>query len=107
MLNDCGSRREVIYDVCRPKGGTADAKIVKENVRTVEIDARGNFMLNRTKMSVAQIEAELVKAFGANPELIVFIRADKDGKIEPFAEIINRCVKNKITKFSFRTAPEK
>jgi hypothetical protein len=37
----------------------------------------------------------------------VFVRADKDGRIEPFAEILNRCIKNGITKFSFRTAPEK
>jgi len=88
-------------------GGQADAQIVKDNVRTVEIDARGNFMLNRTRMNVAQIETELVKVYRGNPNLVVFIRADKDGRIEPFAEVINRCIKNGITKFSFRTAPEK
>ncbi len=90
-----------------PPGGKADTTVKKENVRTVEIDARGNFILNRAKMSPAQIEQELVRAFRANPELIVFIRADKDGKIEPFAEIMNRCIRNNITKFSFRTAPER
>jgi biopolymer transport protein ExbD len=88
-------------------GGKADAQIVKDNVRTVEIDARGNFMLNRTRMNVAQIEQELIKVYRGNPNLVVFIRADKDGRIEPFAEIMNRCIKNGITKFSFRTAPEK
>ena len=90
-----------------PKGGTTDGKIEKDNVRTVEIDARGGFMLNRTRMNVAQIEAELVKVYRGNPNLVVFVRADKDGRIEPFAEIMNRCIKNGITKFSFRTAPEK
>lgn len=90
-----------------PKGGAPDGKIVKENIRTVEIDARGSFMLNRIRMSPAQIEGELVRAYRANPELIVMIRADKDGRIEPFADIINRCIKNGITKMSFRTAPEK
>jgi biopolymer transport protein ExbD len=90
-----------------PAGGKPDVQIVKDNVRTVEIDARGNFMLNRTRMNVAQIETELVKAYRGNPNLVVFIRADKDGRIEPFAEIMNRCIKNGITKFSFRTAPEK
>ena len=90
-----------------PKGGVTDAKIEKENVRTVEIDARGNFMLNQVRMNPAQIEAELVRAYRANPNLIVFVRADKDGRIEPFAEIMNRCIKNGITKFSFRTAPER
>lgn len=90
-----------------PKGGAADAKVDKDNVRTVEIDARGNFMLNRKLMAPAQIEQELVAAYRRNPNLIVFIRADKDGKIEPFADIMNRCIKNGIVKFSFRTAPEK
>lgn len=90
-----------------PPGGVTDAKIVKENIRTVEIDARGNFMLNQVRMNPAQIEAELVRAYRANPNLIVFVRADKDGRIEPFAEIMNRCIKNGITKFSFRTAPER
>lgn len=89
------------------KGGTADARIEKDNVRTVEIDARGGFMLNRTRMSVVQIEQSLVNDFKRNPNLVVFVRADKDGRIEPFAEIMNRCIKNGITKFSFRTAPEK
>src|SRR5205085_10587246 len=55
-----------------PKGGTADAKLEKDNIRTVEIDARGNFMLNRTRMNVAQIEAELVKIYRGNPHLVVF-----------------------------------
>ena len=90
-----------------PKGGTTDTVLVKDNIRTVEIDARGNFMLNRSRMTVTQIEAELVKVFRGNPNLVVFVRADKDGKIEPFAEIMNRCIKNGITKFSFRTSPEK
>jgi biopolymer transport protein ExbD len=90
-----------------PKGGSADGKIEKDNVRTVEIDARGNFMLNSRRMTVAQIEGELVATFARNPNLVVFVRADKDGKIEPFADIMNRCIRKGITKFSFRTSPEK
>jgi biopolymer transport protein ExbD len=90
-----------------PKGGSADGKIEKDNVRTVEIDARGGFMLNSRRMTVDQIEAELVATFARNPNLVVFVRADKDGKIEPFADIMNRCIRKGITKFSFRTSPEK
>ena len=90
-----------------PKGGTADAALVKDNIRTVEIDARGNFMLNRTRMTVAQMEAKLVSDYRANPNLIVFVRADKDGRIEPFADIMHRCIRNGITKFSFRTSPDR
>ena len=90
-----------------PKGGTADAALVKENIRMVELDARGNFTLDRTRMTVAQMESKLVNDYRANPNLVVFVRADKDGRIEPFADIMNRCIRNGITKFSFRTAPER
>ena len=89
------------------RGGAADAKVETENVRTVEIDARGNFMLDRTRMSPAQIEQSLVFAHRKNPNLVVYIRADKDGRIEPFADVMNRCIRNGIEKFSFRTAPER
>lgn len=90
-----------------PKGGRADQKIDPANVRTVEIDARGNFMLNRTRMQPPQIEQELLRAHQANPELVVYIRADKDGRIEPFADIINRCIRNGITRISFRSSPDR
>jgi biopolymer transport protein ExbD len=90
-----------------PKGGVADTKIEKDNVKTVEIDSRGSFVLEGKRLNVAQIETELVNVYRKNPNLVVFVRADKDGRIEPFAEIMNRCIKNGITKFSFRTAPEK
>ena len=89
-----------------PKGG-ADVKISRENTRTVEIDARGNFLLNSRRMSPQLIEQELVRAYGTNPGLVVRIRADKDGRIEPFAEIINRCIRNGITRISFATAPDR
>jgi biopolymer transport protein ExbD len=89
------------------KGGIPDTKIDRDNVKTVEIDPRGSFALEGKRMNVAQIETELVNIYRKNPNLVVFVRADKDGRIEPFAEIMNRCIKNGITKFSFRTAPEK
>jgi biopolymer transport protein ExbD len=90
-----------------PPGGQPDGKLDKENIRTVEIDSRGNFMLNRNAMKAEQIEQQLVQDFRRNPNIVVFIRADKDGRIEPFADVMNRCIKNGIVKFSFRTAPER
>lgn len=90
-----------------PKGGTPDQKIDKNDIRTVEIDNRGNFMLDRVRMTPAQIEQELVRVHNGNPDLVVHIRADKDGRIEPYAEILNRCIRNGITRMSFRTEPER
>ena len=90
-----------------PQGGAPDVKVERENVRTLEIDSRGNFMLNSARMTAPQIEQVLVNEHRRNPNLVIFIRADKDGRIEPFADVMNRCIRNGITKFSFRTAPER
>ena len=58
-------------------------------------------------MTQDQIVNTLTGEFALNPKLVVFIRADKDGKVEPFMGLVDRCIRNKITNFSFRTAPEK
>ena len=77
-----------------------------EDIRTVEIDRAGNFRLQKTPMSVAQIEARLVADFRGNANLIVRVRADKDGKLEFAAKIMELCQRNGITQFSFSTEPK-
>ena len=89
------------------QGGQEMPKIDKDSVKTVEISAAGVFALNKQRMTPAEIERTLVDAFRKNPELIVAIRADKDGKNEYLYDIINRCQRNGITKFSLRTEPDR
>ena len=88
------------------KGGTT-AKIERDNVKTVEISSAGVFALDKTRMSSAEIEQRLKEAFKRNPDLVVAIRADKAGKNEYLYDIINRCQRNGITKFSLRTEPDR
>ena len=86
------------------RGGN-EAKIDRDNVKTVEISSAGVFALDRKRMAPVDIERLLVEAFRRNPNIIVAIRADKDGKNEYLYDIINRCQRNGITKFSLRTEP--
>src|ERR1051326_1053841 len=58
-------------------GGEPDKPVNKRDVRTVEIGAQGVYMLDRQRMQLAQIERELVGTFRANPNMIVYIRADE------------------------------
>jgi len=74
-----------------------------EDIRTVEIDRVGNFRLQKTSMSLAQIEARLVADFRANPNLIIRVRADKDCKLDFAAKIMELCQRHGITQFSFST----
>ena len=90
-----------------PKGGKPDQKIEKGDIRTVEISPQGTYKLNRQPMSLGQVEANLVKDFKANPNLVVYIRADKKSPLEFFAAVTDCCQRNGISKFSLRTEPLK
>lgn len=87
------------------KGGNTDDKLVKDNIKTVEIDTRGGLMLEGRRMTRDQAEMQLRQMFRANPNIIVFIRADKNGRVEDLYDVINRCQRSGITKYSLRTEP--
>jgi biopolymer transport protein ExbD len=85
--------------------GQPDKPVKKENVRTVEISPQGILMLNKKRMSLDQVETELVREFRGNPDLIVYIRADEDSRTKELAAVIDRCQRNGITRYSLRTEP--
>ena len=87
------------------KGGEPDAKLVRKDIRTLEIDAQGRYMLEKRRMSLDAAEQELVRDFRANPELVVYIRADKAGTVQYFLDAVERLRRNGITRYSFRTEP--
>ena len=71
----------------------------------MEIDPQGNYLLDQRPMTLNQIEAALVAANQANPKLVVYIRADENGKNKDLYAVIDRCQRNGITRFSLRTEP--
>ena len=86
-------------------GAQPDRQIKKEDVRTVEISPQGIFTLNRQRMSLEQIEAQLIKDFRANPNLVIYLRADENSRTKDLAAVIDRCQRNGITRYSLRTEP--
>lgn len=90
-----------------PKGGKPDAKIDLHDIRTVEITTQGVFYLDKQRISLDQLEAELVKDYHANPNLIIYIRADEMGRNKDLYAVIDRCLRNGITRYSLRTEPPK
>src|SRR6266852_2467402 len=61
-----------------PSGGQPEKKIDPKNVRTVEVGQTGYYKLEKKPMQLPQIISQLAREFRANPNLIVYIRADKD-----------------------------
>ena len=87
------------------KGGTPDKELTKEDIQTVEISPDGTYMLDRKRVSLQQLEASLVAEFKRNPNLVVYIRADENGKNKDLYAVIDRCQRNGITRYSLRTEP--
>jgi biopolymer transport protein ExbD len=95
-------------DLQLPSGGRPDKKqLGKNDVRTVEISPNGNYRLNTRAVKIDQLEQELVKAFKSNPNLVVYVRADKIVPFEHVAAVLDCCQRNNITRFSVRTGIEK
>jgi biopolymer transport protein ExbD len=90
-----------------PTGGRPDTKINKTDIRTVEISPQGVYMLDRRRVQLPQLEKELVADFRANPNLVIYIRADENGRNKDLYAVVDLCQRNGITRFSLRTEPIK
>ena len=87
------------------QGGKPDRALVKSDICTVEISPQGVFKLNLKTVKVDELERQLIAAFKANTNTVVYIRADENGKNKDLYDVINRCQRNGITRFSLRTEP--
>ena len=89
-----------------PGGGQPDRPLDKNDIRTVEVDQSGGYMLGGESMSLEQIEQKLVADHQSNPNILVYVRADHRGTYGAVAAVLNRCEENGITRVSLRTEPE-
>jgi biopolymer transport protein ExbD len=97
---------EQSIDLKLPRGGRTETKLDKSNIRTVEISTTGVYALDKQRMSLEQLTARLAAEARTNPNLVVYIRADKDSRYELFATVLDTCQRNGI-KISVRYEPFK
>src|SRR5438876_5519311 len=57
-----------------PQGGKPDRPIDQRDKRTVEITQQGLYFFDKRRLSLDQIETQLVNDFKENPNLVVYIR---------------------------------
>ena len=86
---------------------TATAQTTKQidprDVRTVEISTQGVYTLNRQRMTLPQVEAQLVLDFKANPGIVIYVRADESSRMRDYVALTEACTRNGISRFSIRT----
>ena len=87
-----------------PRGGQTEKKIDRSDIATVEITSTGVYALNKQRLQLPQLIKRLTGESRSNPNLIVYIRADKDSRYDLLAQLLNTCQNNGI-KISFRTDP--
>lgn len=88
-----------------PTGGRVDQAVDRRDIATVEIARTGAYFLDRRPITLADLERALVEANRLNPNTIVYIRADEEGLNKHLYAVIDRCLRNGITRFSLRTEP--
>ena len=89
-----------------PRGvGQPDKRLSKSDIRTVEISSTGYYKFEARQMALAQIIPQLAQDSRMNPNLVVYIRADKDCRYDLVAQLLDGCQKNGITRYSLRTDP--
>ena len=88
-----------------PIGGKPDRFIEKHDIRTVEVSTTGVYALDKRRLSLTPLITQLAADFHANPNLIVYIRADKDAPYGNVASVIDGCQRSGITRYSLRTEP--
>ena len=91
-----------------PEGGGPEQKVDSRDLRLVEISPKGDYMLDRRKLGVGSVGAdllvkELIAAKRTNPGLVVKIRTDKIGLNKDLYAVVDGCLRNGITKFSWVT----
>ncbi len=89
-----------------PTGYIPDKKeIDPRNIRTVEVDQSGNYMMAKQLMPLDQIISKLKLDRSRNPQILVYIRADERGQYRHVAAILNRLELAGIDQVSLRTEP--
>jgi biopolymer transport protein ExbD len=92
-----------------PAGGLQDSKkLDPRNIRTIDVSAGGQYkMAGRfwAKEQLPQLVAQLKAERGRNPNLLVYIRADRKGLYDYVAAILDRLYVAGLTDVSLRTDP--
>ncbi len=88
-----------------PRGGKPEKQLNKSDIRTVEISNTGYYKFESRQTALGQIISQLAQEARANPNLVVYIRADKDCRYDLVAQLLDGCQKYGISRYSLRTDP--
>jgi len=77
----------------------------KKNIRTVEITAQGQYSVDKHLVALNPLVGWLAQEYQANPNLVIFIRADENSRMKDFVAFTDACTTRGISRYSIRTKP--
>ena len=86
--------------------GPAEKQVRKTDIKTVEVNPQGQYMMDKQFLTLDQVARGLEYAHRTNPNLVVDIRADKNARSELLVAVIDRCEQLGITALSIRGNPK-
>ena len=87
-----------------PKGGKPDRPLNRADFRTLEVNSQGFYVMDRQRLTLPQVEQRLVREHQANPNLSIFIRADRATPWDLVYQVTDMCANHGIT-VSLRSEP--
>lgn len=90
-------------DLALPQGGRPDVSIEPGQVRVVEVSAEGKYYLNQTEVNLAGLSSAMAGAFQADPNIVVYLRADETVQYGRVAAVVDLLTELGIADVSMRT----
>jgi biopolymer transport protein ExbD len=84
-----------------PAGGAEGSTVRKDQVRTIEVNPRGGYVIQRREYSLAQVQEFLAAEAAREPNLAIYIRADQAERWNNVFQLLDVCRKLKLTQIKF------
>jgi len=88
-----------------PSGGVEKSAVRRDQVRTIEVNPDGGYLIRKRNYSLAEVEPFLAAEFIADPQMAIYIRADLKEQWGDVAALIEVCRRLNITRLDFATRP--
>jgi biopolymer transport protein ExbD len=90
-----------------PIGGAEKGSTRKDQVRTIEVNPEGGYVVKGKKYTLADVETYLASELKKHPQLGVWLRADKKEEFGRAVEVMDVVRRLGIGKFDIATSPPK
>ena len=74
-----------------PKGGQAERKFDKSDIMVAEVSPEGFYVLSGRRLALPDLKAQILSAAQANPNLVVWLRADENSPYKLPAAVLSFC----------------